>query len=256
MKPSYVLLNVVLVAAGLFLYHTLVGAPAPAPTGGDYSHLEPDDLGEIPPGDDTPILLDSGADQALSRRNAENIADLKRELALYLAKRRSAGTASDDPLASAGGTMPALSDLDQVDEDNPQFDERSLRSLETMLDEINRRKAEARNRTRLEGELTRLGVDLTDEQRGAVVEATVAYQGKARALLQQGWPRDEAGRASRKEAFGKLRDEYTATLGTLVPAAEAEKISSSRISRSYGSFFGNQRRGGRNANREKRNADR
>ncbi len=252
MKPSYVILNVVLVAGGLFLYHTLVGAPQRAPAGGDYSHLEGDDLLDSPQDLPDPVMLDSGADGALSRRNAESIADLRREIATYLARRGTAsGGDADQPLGSAGGALPALSDLDTVDGDDAVFDDRTLKTIEAYMDEINRRKAEARNRTRLDGELTRLGVELSDGQRASVIETTVGYQKKVRAVLQGSWGRDEAGRTARKEALGKLKDEYTAAIHTLVPTAEAEKITSSRIARSYGSFFGNNRRGG--ANRERRN---
>ena len=252
MKPSYVLLNVVLVAGGLFLYHTFV-APAPqTPAPADYDPFETDDLADVPDDLPDPVLLDSGADDALMRRNAENIAELKRELAMLLARRSSSTGGSDEPFASAkDGSLPALSDLDQVDEDNPVFDERSLKSLELMIDEINRRKAEERNRTRLSGELDRLGVDLNDDQRASVVQATLDYQKKARVLLRQGWPKDEAGREARKDAFGKLKDEYVATVNTLVPASEAEKITSSRISRSYGTFFNNRRGGGGGKNRNR-----
>ena len=252
MKPSYVLLNVVLIAGGLFLYHTFVGAPAPAASTGEYSHLEGDDLLDSPQDLPDPVMLDSGAERALSRRNAEGIADLKREIATLLARRGAAGSGgSDEPFASGkDGGLPAMSDLDQVDAEDPTFDDRTLRTIEAYMDEINRRKAEARNRTRLDGELTRLGVDLSDDQRASVIEATVGYQKKARDLMQRNWPRDEAGKTARKEAFGKLKDEYTATIQTLVPTAEAEKITSSRISRSYGSFFGNNRRAAR-PNRER-----
>lgn len=246
MKPSHVFLTIALIAGGLFLYHTFVGAPAPAPVADPYDHLDDDDLGVLPEEAD-PTTLDGGAGEALARRNAETIATLQRELArLRATLARSTAAGPDRPRATGKDDgQPSFDDLGAIDEDDPIFDEGTLSTLQAYMDEIARRKTEARNRTRLEGELTRLGVDLTEEQRRSVVEATIEYQRRSRALMQQGWPTDEAGRAARKEAFGKLKDEYVATVNTLVPASEAEKITSSRISRSYGTFFGGDNRIGR-----------
>jgi hypothetical protein len=254
MKPSYLLLNVVLIAAGLFVYHTVVGAPEGAPSA--YDHLESDHLGDLPADRaPDPILLDSGADAALARNNANRIATLEGLLAVLKGRTGEGEAAADPAFASTGGSaMPSLSSGDLVDVEDPVFDERTLKSLAVYLDEINRRKMEARNKTRLENELTRLGVDLSDNQRESVVDATMAYQQKTRDLLKQGWSKDDAGKEQRKKAFGGLKDEYVTTLNTLVPAVEAEKISGSRMSRGYGGFTGGGRRATRagGGNREKK----
>jgi hypothetical protein len=244
MKPSYLVLNVVLIAAGLFIYHTVVGGQDAGST--PYEQLEGDDLGYLPAErDDSPIVLDSGADGALSRRNAEKIVTLEGLIAI-LKGRAGEGSdvrTADKPFASTGGSsLPTLSSGDMVDEENPVFDEQTLKSLEVYLDEINRRKTEARNKTRLENELTRLGVDLSDDQRESVVDVTMAFQTKTRDLMRKGWPKDEGGREARKTAVGKLKEEYVASVSLLVPASEAEKITSSRMSRGIGGIGGNNRR--------------
>ena len=93
------------------------------------------------------------------------------------------------------------------------------------------------------------------------MDQTLAYQTKSRDLLRKGWPRDEAGRDSRRKAFEVLKEEYSTVIHNLVPAADAEKIMGSRISRGMGFFAnGNTSRrassGGKTRGKERRNRDR
>ncbi|MDA1194116.1 MAG: hypothetical protein O2894_02945 [Planctomycetota bacterium] len=242
MKPSYLLINIALVAGGLLLYHTLVGTPEAHHSARAYDHLQadslqPGNLGDVP--DDynpAPVVLDGGAGSALARRNAERLSSLESLLA-KLSRRADGDTSSAEIGVAPDAALPSLSADDALGTgDTPVFDDRTLRSLEIYMDEINRRKQEENNRQRIDGELQRLGAELDADQRAAVVSATLSFQKKAGELMRQGWSRDDAGREQRRVAFDQLREEYTSTLNTLVPASEAEKIAGSRIVRGLGFF--------------------
>ncbi len=239
MKLSYLLINVVLVAGGIFAYDQLKSpeqARNPAPA---YDPLRADDYDADPieRDDPEPLRVEAGMrgsyDKATVRALEDRIASLERKLARL--PRGGASTDDGTPLP-VGGKLPELSTHDFIDPENPTFDEKTVQTLEAYVDEINRRKQEQRQRDRIGGEMDRLGIELTEEQKKNVIDQTLHYQTKARELLRQSWPRDEKGREDRRAAFEGLQEEYRTTINRLVPADAAEKISTSRVARGMGFY--------------------
>ncbi len=240
MKLSYLLINIVLVAGGIFVYDQIKSPDPAGTTGGGYDPLQADAPYDPEPAPEGAGSMTSGgmrgsSDKATIRALEDRLASLERLIS------RRTPPSSDGTPAPVGGKLPELAATDFIDPENPSFDEKTVQTIEAYVDEINRRKAIARQRERVGAELDRLGVELSDEQKKNVVDATLTYQDKARELLRQGWSRDEKGREARKEAFSSLQDEYATTINRLVPTSAAEKISSSRVARGMGFY----NRGGR-----------
>ncbi len=253
MKLSYLLINVVLVAGGIFVYDE-IKSPDPTQVHTDYTGGLTADAPDTP-SDDRPAPMTSGglrdrSDEAL----ADRVAAMERLLSSLSARRAERADDGTGPLASNGGKLPELSATDFIDPDDPVYDEKTLQTIASYMDEINRRKQEERQRNRVASELDRLGLELSDAQQKSVVDETLAYQGKARDLLRQGFARDEDGRTARREAFKTLQDEYKNTINRLVPTAEAEKIANSRIARGMGFYSGRNTRidGGNNGRTNRR----
>lgn len=257
----YLLINLIVVGGGLFLYDSLKGdSPARVSDSGAFDPLQADDVGQPPardPADATPAMLSGGGPEALASRvgHLESILrDLRREIARTSA---SSSTGSGGAALPAGGQLPSLASEDYVEGEEPTYNEKTLTTIESYMDEINRRKTEERQRNRVTAEIKRQGLDLTEGQTKDVVEITLAYQTKSRELVRKGWPRDETGRTGRKEAYKALQDEYSASIHELLPAADAEKIMESRIARGLGFFAGGStsRRAVDRGNRRKNGSD-
>jgi len=235
----YLLINLVLVGGGLFLYDSLKGDQAPRTIeSSEYDSLQADDVGEAPFERQAPVMLSGGGNDVLARRVEQleqTVADLRGLLASSQATSPSSATTG----GPAPTELPALASRDLLDEERPSYDEATLSSLRSYMDEITRRKNEERQRNRVTAELERQGLNLSEEQTKAVVDQTLLHQTKARDLLRQGgWPRDEKGREDRREAFKDLQGQYSSAIRTLVPSADAEKILNSRVSRGMGFFSG------------------
>ena len=234
MKLSYILLNVLLVGGGILIYDTLKGDPQSVSSGvGHYDPLRSDPVEEEDAGESRVVLLDGGGEGILAKRNANRLDELEGQLA-SLARRAREGGGSDGTAGGADVPPIALEAPEVLDGVASGFDEPTLKSIEQYVDEINRRKMVERQRNRVEGEVTRLGLELNEAQTAAVVDLTLGYQEKARDLLRQTFSRDDKGREDRKQAYEQLRQEYTTSLNRLVPATEAEKITASRLSRGLG----------------------
>lgn len=238
----YLLVNVLVVGSGLFLYDTLKSDPQPAAfvpvrTASD----EP-----VAPSPEPGAVVISGADaEFLAKRNKVRLDEL--EAALAVLRRGSTATA---PAGDGGATSgePTLGNgamnLPEAEAGNAvSFDERTLSTLKTYMDEIRRRDEEQRRREGITQELARLDVKLSDAQNEALIDATLTYQDKARDLMRKGFDRTEEGQNQRREAFEGLRTDYVAVVNSLVPSVEAEKITSGRLGRSFG-FFGRGDEGG------------
>jgi hypothetical protein len=71
--------------------------------------------------------------------------------------------------------------------------------------------------------LTRLGVELTEDQRRDVIRASMEYRAKAREVFRTP-ATDDQSRQARRESFEMVREEFSQTIYGLVPAVEAEKV--------------------------------
>jgi hypothetical protein len=232
------LITMLLVAGGIFIYETMRSDSAVGGAAGGYE-LRPDGVGGSRGPAAGTAQLDGGGETLLAEQNAGRLERLERRLATLqeeLARLRRAPRGA----AAAGGTgVPAMDPRDIVNADDPRFDDGTLATIAAYFDEINRRKTVERERLRIGTELDRKGIMLSETQKTAIVEQTMAYQDRAReALTSSGYPRDEAGRLERQQAFEALQAEYEATIRRLVPDEEkAGKILESRIARRVG-FFG------------------
>ena len=260
------LINLLLIGGALYLYDSLRTPPRREQVDAvdAYDPLRADDLaiGGEDERTPAPAMLEGGGSEthvlALIARIESLEGDVVR-LRRALAARATGGGGDDGAMGSGGGgaALPAI-ELDDVgDLEDPQFDERALGSIEAYLDEINRRKAVERQRGIVGAQLTRLGIELSDDQRQQVIAETLAYQKRATEVSRAGWPKDEAGRDQRRETFKALHAEYETKINRLVPADTAEKITSSRLARSRGFISGAapRVRGGRDRGRN-RNPDR
>ncbi len=248
MKLSYLLINLVLVGGGIFAYDQLKADDRAPGRGGGYADpLTADAPFEGGADQDTPepLRVETGMrgshDKATIRALEDRIASLERIISGL-----PRGGSDGKPLP-AGGKLPELAATDFIDPDNPAYDEKTIQTIEAYVDEINRRKAEQRQRDRVDGELNRLDLGLTEAQKKGVIDETIRFQAKARDLMRQQWSRDEEGRTQRREAFQNLQDEFKVTINRLVPTEAAEKISTSRIARGMGFYnrAGNARNGRR-----------
>jgi hypothetical protein len=241
MKPGhYVLVNLLVVGAALFAYDTLRAAPTPGAgpaTGQDLLTADRPAGEDEREAEERILMLDGGGAETLAQRNASEIAALRAEIRRLRSAGSGAAGEADRPPLTPTDPLPTLDPRDVMDENDPNFDEKTLKTIEAYVDEINRRKSEERQRARLELEFERQGLTLSDEQKKAVVDATLQYQERARDVLRSGFPRDEKGREDRRQAFEALQEEYKVVINQLVPAADAEKITNSRFARGLG-FFG------------------
>ncbi len=243
----YLLINLLMVGGGIFIYDNLksdTGSGSDAPV---YDPL----TAEAPSRDEPtpapePMELDGGANDVTNRDNTRRINSLERTIADLREELRSLkGSNGGGTTTSGNGVMPSMASSDLVDEENPVFDDGTLSTISAYLDEINRRKNEERQMRRIETELERKDIDLSESQKESVVKETLAYQAKARDLLRKQFSRDEAGREERRQAFQGLQDEYASVIKSLVPEQQADQILDSRLGRGMG-FFGNFGGGGNN----------
>lgn len=243
----YLLVNVLVVGAGLLVYDTVrQDAPVPAYLPGPSAGADVE-AGSAPAG--TPSVVISGADtEFLARRNKARLDELEAALAVLRRGSASGSEAGGSPSAGGPGAPAGQGALDLPPVrtgEAAEFDERTLATLKTYMDEIRRREEEQRRRESVTQELARLDVQLSESQTDAVIDATLTYQDKARDLMRQGFERTEDGQARRREAFEGLRNEYVSVVHSLVPTAEAEKITSGRLGRSFGYFIRTAEEGGR-----------
>lgn len=226
MNPVVVILiSVLTVSAGLLVYDTVREDPQPRLAAPEvYTPvLDGDEDGELEP---EPYLEGYGI-EALSAR----VDKLAREYqALKQALEAAGAKVGEDGMLSAGPSRPGDGlELPVVDEgadgDSVDFDEQFLRSFRTALERVEADRREERVVSGLDRQLDRLGVQLDESQRESVIQSTMNFREKTRSLWQE-LPRgsDEESRERRRSAFETLREEYSTTIYSLVPTAEAEKI--------------------------------
>jgi len=241
MKLSNLLVNVLLVAVGIFVYDQ-IKTPDHAPAAGPaYEPLRADD----PLTADDPLRADpaprSGAPMTAGAlqgsKDKADVAALEARIAsLERVISRLPRSGTGQPTLPSGEKLPELSSTDVFDAANPSYDEKTLKTLDAYMEEITRRKQEQRQRDRVSTELTRLGLEFDKDVEKAIIDETLHFQEKSRELLRMSGSRDPAEREARRKTFLGLQEEYTATIKRLVPVDAAEKIVGSRIARGLGFY--------------------
>jgi len=224
----YLLINLLLVAGGIFIYDTLWRDATDLSRGGRMSNelatsSEPGSATDAAPRED----IEAFVQETLTRLQVleEVLGDI----------RRTAGSAPraaarhEPPAAPTAGTLPGLDPEHPLDPEGRRFDEKAIETLRAYLAEIDRRKHVEAQRRLVESELTRQDLGLTPSEQDAVVETTIEYRGRVVDLMRKRWARGEKGRAERAVAFENLRAGYRADLDRLVSADGVERIMSSSI---------------------------
>lgn len=229
------LLNALITGAAIFTYDVVKGDAAPADTPTYEMGMTADPAPKT--GDDytpEPSLQGIGDEvwRAKVGKHEAEIASLKELLAKLTAKGGSSAAASgsDGPVASLD--LPIVNEGDE----DPEFDEDTLRSLRKMMEQVEQQRRNERVVEGVKRQLDRLGIELSDDQEKGVIDATMGYRTKMGQMWRE-LPRgnDDETREKRKEAFDGLREEYSKTVYSLVPAADAEKIVGG-MGRSTGGF--------------------
>jgi len=222
MKLSTVFIQIALVAAGILVYDQIRGsdpveslppeptvvrveAPAPAPA-------------------PAPVVLEGKGVDVL----VDQMGDVQTRIADLERKMRSRTTVVADAghrPANAGGTDAEAPEdgATFVDENGNtrRFSDEDVawfRSLKGEVDAIERRE---RYVQMFDRQLDRLGISLTEDQQSKVIDETIAFRTKVRDA-----GRDAAGKSQeeRRAAMDVLRESYSQTVYSLVPAGDAEKI--------------------------------
>jgi hypothetical protein len=252
MKLAYILLNICLVGAGIFAYDALKfgDGNAPEPSGDEVvieRSEEPRDLREEAP---PPIVLEGTGMEVLLARVAaqeQRIAELERALRERTSVVADAGT--DASPGESGSWRPSggWNDPDAGDPSNPSIDQGELQRFRAYMEAVEQARRDERMQTMVEGQLDRLGVVLSPEQRETVVRQTLDYREKLRDVMTM--PRNiENEREERNAAIEEVRQEYSQAIYAAVPAQEAEKIIQGvgRFPGSGGQGFGGRNRPERN----------
>ena len=252
MKLAYILLNVCLVGAGIFAYDALKFGNGEPGTASDEEAVieraeEPRNLREEAP---APIVLEGTGMEILIDRVAaqeQRIAELEKALTERTSAVADAGSDTSsgdrDPWPGSAGWNPP----DIGDPSNPNIDDGELRRFRAYMEAVEVARRNERMQTMVEGQLDRLGVALTPEQRETVVKQTLSYREKLRNVMTTS-RRDDGEREARNEAIEAVRQEYSQAIFASVPSSEAEKIIQGvgRFPGSGGAGFGGANRPGRN----------
>jgi hypothetical protein len=220
------LINLLLTGSALFVYDTVKGDPEPvrAPA---ISMI--DSGGEITDVDDSsPVeLIGNGGQMALARIKAQEkeIASIK-ELLAKLQAGGSARTVVNEDGTTSPAPMASLDLPDVVGDEKPVYDEQLIKNFRSLWDAAEAQRREERITEGLQRQLDRLGVKLDDTQTKGVIDATKGMREKMRDVFtsMRGRGSDDGAREEMQASMEELRGEYSKTIYSLVPAAEAEKI--------------------------------
>lgn len=230
----FLLINVVCVAAGLFVYDSMrsdTHRDAHADEDGDTvvagARADGRSLRGAPA-----AVLGGGARTELARlrtqvdKQADELRMVHERIETWVK-----AASQRAPTSPLGGIVDGAED-----EVAGAFDEATLLSLRTYLDEIRRRDARERQEIRVKQLIQGAGIELNDETR-PVVSETVQFQERARKLMQSlVFGRDKEGMAKRQRAFEELREEYAQNVRKLLSASDAKRLLDSRIGRTGGYF--------------------
>lgn len=225
MKPTQLLLTLILVAGGIFVYDALV-VREPADPAPETIRQEPSvapaptpEAEELAP---FPVLEGRGDDIWRS--------DIERRLEGLERSPDVAGRTESSAALEASGVpgVPAGESEDEVLDENGQprkrrFTPKDVATFRALLETVERQRREEKTRRGMLDGLKKLGVELPEAQANKVVDLTVGlyrgFQAKTR-----GMPKGEEGRAQRLEIFRELRTTYADELYRVVPPDDAERI--------------------------------
>ena len=246
------LLNVLIAGGAVFSYHMVAGpAPATDNTGyGDEMSVDPEPIADV----ETDYVAEPALQGVGDEVYRNKVEKLEKELASMkelLASLQVKGGKVSIEGGSGGAAMPAIEmPIVEEGEEDPEFTDDTLRSFRAMMEQVEQQRRDERIQEGLKRQLDRLGVELSEDQEQAVMKATLDFRQKTRNMW-RGLPRgaDDESREKRREAMEGMREEYSKTVYSLVPAADAEKIVNS-MGRGMG--FSSRMRGGDGNNRRGR----
>ena len=224
MKPDpSLLINLLLVAGGILVYDVLKDDATP------YAPVAT----ELATGLERKATPDASMREqldALIQRFDARISRLEQALGEFERPARPPPSGGARPRAPEGGPVTWLDPDDRSGETSRRFDAKTLETLRAYLAEIDRLKHVGVQRQLIASELLRENLGLTRSEQEAVVEATLAGREKVGALMRKAWPRDEHGRAQRREALENVRAAYRSDIACLVSADAVERIMNNPIS--------------------------
>ncbi len=240
------LINLLLTGSALFVYDTVKSDSEPTQT---HTTTMIDGDGEVTDVDDSaPVeLIGNGGQMALARLKAQEkeIASIKTLLAKLQAGGKSAPVFNEDGTPAA--PMASIDLPDVVGDEKPVYDDQLIKNFRSLWDAADAQRREERITEGIQRQLDRLGVSLDETQTKGVIDATKGLRDKMRQVFtsMRGRGSDDGAREEMQAGMEELRGEYSKTIYSLVPAAEAEKIVEGMSSnRGFGrSSFGGNRRG-------------
>ncbi len=237
MKLSYIVLQIALVGAGILVYDQVRGdhePAAPVIAGLDTPRGQPTSAPEIEVM--APVVLEGkGMDAVVDRLVAleQKVAGLAERTTRVVGDSGYPAGRPGAPEIAAEGAAERAGDPER------EYEQREIdwfRGLKREADEIERRERYA---SMINRQLNRADVELSDEQRGRIVDSTIAFRNRMRDEMRQAQERGD-DRDARQALIDGIRTEYEQTVYSLLPVGDAEKVIES-VGRYSG--FGN-RRGG------------
>ena len=180
--------------------------------------------------------------------------DLGRRLAQFEQRIHALETGSGGAAPSAGASSTDTASPGSPTSSNPlagvvpsgttNYTEEQVADFRRLYDVVEKRKQDEVQAERIESMLTRAQVDLTSDQKKAVVALTLAWQAKQRDLFRGGggFGSTDEERQAMKDKVDALKAQYVTDLRNILPTAAAEKIADSMGRGSPGFYGGGARR--------------
>jgi hypothetical protein len=220
MKLSYIVLQIALVGAGILVYDQVRGGQEPAApviAGLDTPRGQPASAPEIEVM--APVVLEGkGMDAVVDRLVAleQRVAGLTERTTVVGDSGYPAGRPAAPEIAAEGTAERAAN----PESGYAQAEIDWFRGLKKEADQIERRERYA---SMINRQLNRADVDLTDEQRGRIVDSTIAFRNRMRDEMRQAQERGD-DRDARQTLIDGIRTEYEQTVYSLLPVGDAEKV--------------------------------
>jgi len=225
MRLSQVLLTVVLVAGGIFVYDALLARPPEEAPPADLHAASPPAAEPAPALPPFAVLEGRGDD--LWR------ADVERRLA-ELERRGNGATTTeagslDEPASSSDAPdEEAPADGESAEDGAPARERRPVTHEEVarfraLLEAVERQRREEDVRRKMREGLKKIGVELTEPQTKSVVDLTLRFYRGVQQKLQT-IPQGEETRDQRLALYQQMKRDYADELYGIIPAAEADRI--------------------------------